>query len=668
MTIVTIPSETISLGTATHSLALPSGTAVDGFHDSDHDLVIDPDCDPKLVLRQLADGEEKPDCPCCGNDTGIPPYVTPDRITRTALPTTSFAGDHSLWQATATIPGEPVPTNNNNASSDLSICVACADGICSLDNTKRRRQIDDGDSDTDPWPSDDDDDDEDDFAFEEDEDEDSSSATDILTKSLTHPSTWEHGEGSWWQHMYNLVINRGARFGPRLQRGRIDPRVENYQFLSHSSMIHFQAQNARGQLTQVEEGLAGGIIPIYGCTGIVVVSDRGVYTAHIWEAPTFIPGPGMPTYDDTTRKMYWDFGVKQFLAKGNQNIVNPPSHALADLVKRGEPFARGSYNWIQVHIFGVAHHARPGPLYPEQMRDLEDEIRRYLGHVDDQAFYRHIYTRRTPPSEGATFTNTNDFFKDNAGLQLVAWQYAPAEEGPRLESSGTQKTRAFRLWWNKRIMVTKTWCDRGAVDCEVPCGRDMPERDSDRQTYIGPGGYAGSGSGTASGSGSRGRRDLMAIKPFTTDLSLVRRQDRSNPRLPPEFTEMFPSDLTDPRTWEYGSLDWWRRMYNVAVKYSATGDSSALLNVASGDDYSADHCVYRDLDNTGERGIGGGVTPLYGCTGLVVASNKGVYSAHFWEQPNFFPPPPARQNRKPELYGDEREMWNRRVTGTLRNG
>lgn len=78
--------------------------------------------------------------------------------------------------------------------------------------------------------------------------------------------------------------------------------------------------------------------------------------------------------------------------------------------------------------------------------------------------------------------------------------------------------------------------------------------------------------------------------------------------------------------------------------------------------------MYRDLDNTGQRGIGGGVTPLYGCTGLVVASNKGVYSAHFWEQPNFFPPPPQRQSRKPELYGDERKMWNRRVTGTLRNG
>lgn len=472
--------------------------------DDNDNIVIDPDCDPKLVLRQLADSDEKPDCPCCvsGNGTGLLPFVTPDRTTRTALPTTSFNGPHSLWEATATIHGEPVPTGDSELSA-LSICVACADGLCSLANSKGRRQVDDGDSDTDPWPESDDEDDEDGFAFEEDEDEDRSTATDILTRSLTHPSTWAHGEESWWLHMYNLVINRGARFGPRLQRGRIDPRLENYQFLSHSSMINFQAQDSRGQLVQVEEGLAGGIIPIWGCTGIVIVSDRGVYTAHIWEAPTFIPGPGMPSYDAATRRMYWDFGVKQFFARGNQNIVNPPSHALADLVRRGGPFARGSYSWIQVHIFGVAHHARPGPMYPEQMQDLEDELRRYLGHVDDREFHRHIYTRRTPPSEGATFLNSNEFFRDRAGLQLVAWQYAPAEESPRLGSSGTQRTRAFRLWWNKRVMVTKTWCNRGARDCEVPCGRDIPERDSDRQTYIGRGGYPGAGSGTASGSGSR---------------------------------------------------------------------------------------------------------------------------------------------------------------------
>lgn len=131
---------------------------------------------------------------------------------------------------------------------------------------------------------------------------------------------------------------------------------------------------------------------------------------------------------------------------------------------------------------------------------------------------------------------------------------------------------------------------------------------------------------------------------------------------------MFPDKFTGPDTWPYGSLDWWKRMYTVAVKYGATGEAGELLNIVSGDDYHPNHCVYRDLPNLGRAGTGGGVTPLYGCSGVVVASNKGVYMGHFWERPNFMPAPHFHQERAPHLYANEEALWERRVNGMLRNG
>ncbi|KAL2107060.1 hypothetical protein VUR80DRAFT_5731 [Thermomyces stellatus] len=656
--------------------------------DGNDDIFIDPNCDPKLVIRQIAEDDENPNCPCCYSRDGahLPPYQTPFRLSRTAVAPTSWTVEHSLWQATATIRGEPVPTDDPEDELEFEACVNCADGRCMLPNSKRRRQIDDEDEDTSPWPSSDDDD-EDELDFSEEEDQDPSTATDILTPGLTHPAVWQYGEDSWWRHMYDLVTNRGARFGPAVPPSKTDPVLRlTGSYMSHASMIHFDKTDDKGKLVRVEEGLAGGIIPIYGCTGIIIATDRGVYAAHIWEAPTFMTVPGRPREEESVRRLHWDINVNQFFARGHQNIVTPPSPALADLAKEDGPLRK--HSWIQVHTFAVRDPRNPDqPLYAEKMKEVEAEIQKHLGNVPDSNYFRHLYIRNPPRGTDGTTISSNEYYREYAGRSLVAWQYAPKEATPMPGEKKLQDMRAFRLWFNKRIITTKRWCDADTKDCAETCGREKAEKDPNRTTQIGGMGKPqseasgsgskpkDSGSGTkpgASGSGtkagpSRSGKQIRDVGP-AAPRSLVRRVPRSSPRLPPEFTQMFPDAFTDPRTWPYGSLDWWKRMYTVAVKYGATGDPSELLNIISGDDYEADHCVYRELPNLGHAGTGGGIAPLYGCSGLLVASNKGVYVGHFWERPNFMPPPDFHQQRKPELYGDERELWDRRVMGTLRNG
>ena len=641
--------------------------------DGKNDIFIDPNCDPKLVIRQLEEEDEKPNCPCCFSRDGgdFLPYQTPVRPTRTALATTSFTVEHSLWQATATIRGEPVPTSDKSDEPELELCMACSDGLCSLafDSQHHRRQSDDElelDEDSDEWPAYESDGDDDGLAFSEDEDQDRTSPNDILKTSLTHPLDWEYGQDSWWRHMYDIVVNRGARMGPRL---RNDP--NRLEYISHASLIRFERVDDKGNSARVEQGLAGGIIPLYGCTGIIIATDRGVYAAHLWEVPTFKPIPGRANEDETKRKMFWDQGVKQFFERGNQNIVNPPSPALADMFKKGGPLE--TYSWIQVHLFTVAHPDKPEPLYADKVAEVEKELKKYIGDIPDNSFQKHVYLRHSPMRDSAGILDSNEFYRSRPGLQLVAWQYAPKESWPKPGEQTRQRMRAFRLWWNKRIITTRRWCDKDAKDCEAVCERERPEQDPERGTQFG---WMGMRQPEASGSSRRPwpagwnkkSRDLSVIEPRAN--TLARRVPRvsRNPRLPAEFTEMFPSQLTDPKTWPYGSLDWWRRMYTVATRYGATGESRELLNVDSGDDYYANHAVYRDLPSEGGAGTGGGVTPLFGCSGLVIASNKGVYTAHFWEVPTFYPPSPIRQKAKPDLYGDEKAIWDRRVRDMLDNG
>ncbi|KAJ5146011.1 uncharacterized protein N7515_000575 [Penicillium bovifimosum] len=45
-----------------------------------------------------------------------------------------------------------------------------------------------------------------------------------------------------------------------------------------------------------------GVKGIYGCTLVIVVSEKGVYISHIWENPVFIDGCCMPTKDDWFKK------------------------------------------------------------------------------------------------------------------------------------------------------------------------------------------------------------------------------------------------------------------------------------------------------------------------------------------------------------------------------
>ena len=44
---------------------------------------------------------------------------------------------------------------------------------------------------------------------------------------------------------------------------------------------------------------AAGVNGIYGCTSVIISSEKGVYISHIWENPVFITGDWVPTDDNT---------------------------------------------------------------------------------------------------------------------------------------------------------------------------------------------------------------------------------------------------------------------------------------------------------------------------------------------------------------------------------
>lgn len=65
-----------------------------------------------------------------------------------------------------------------------------------------------------------------------------------------------------------------------------------------------QAGDASGQWFDFPTyGLGfAGVNGIYGCTSVIIVSEKGVYASHIWENSVFIDSDWKATDDDSFKK------------------------------------------------------------------------------------------------------------------------------------------------------------------------------------------------------------------------------------------------------------------------------------------------------------------------------------------------------------------------------
>ena len=610
--------------------------------------------------REVSSGPTASDCPCCISQTGstLPPFSTASRDPRPDVAPSSFTGSVSDWASTVTIPGQPIANNRimQCAACEGSVCVEWYGSEATVSETSLSRRDE----------------------------------PDLLQPFLTNPDGWKAGSFDWWRKAYDNVRLFGASFGPGIKnREKLDPVVRKWSHGSHAKFIPFDFTTSTGERIYREKGFIGGVTPIWGCTAILIATDRGVYTAHLWEVPTFKP-PGTLTRPRREAELEWDWRVTQFFKTGNEGIIDPKSPALAELAAEGREFSDVTRRWITVHIWTPYNTYNIGtPRFPNLVEKIDEELIHHL-KIEKSQIQRHLYMRKPPKDAFGNDINPHEFYSAQPGTSLVMYQYAPKEKNggqgeviqsgeddsedeesdhewdldywssdedanigkgkqparkpepkPKPDEKPGDKTgeepskpgpelRALRIWFDRKQVETKLWCPHGA-NCEEFCEREIGL--------------------------------LQQTSPTSTQaLSSFWRRAKGiiSPRTPRTHGGLFGDKLTHPDAWP-SRRAWWERVYHFVTSYGAVADP---MGVESGDDYSPNNAVYTPL---GDYGIGGGTGPLFGCTALLIATEKGVYVAHIWQRPTFVGASHDRHVRSPHLYEPE-ALWKRRITDLFELG
>lgn len=273
----------------------------------------------------------------------------------------------------------------------------------------------------------------------------------VFGDQLTTPPKSGIEEENWWNTMQDTVSTRGA--------GLYDAYTPPDDFVSDHAVFHEFG----------DKGFGTGIEPMWGCTGIVVMSNKGIYTARVWEVPTFVVpyNPENPTKWSYEEDSVWEGRLKMLLHNGYQ-AASPDAEdipALSGLANGTNAFAPDSRDWIHVQIItpitAITHgnSSETRPLYFNKIAKLRKELTSILDIKNEDVKIKTYSPRKDPGINGTngTVTDMEGYFDDNTGINLLAVQYAPAQ---RLRAGTKDETtlRAVRIWWDKSAYFTHFWC------------------------------------------------------------------------------------------------------------------------------------------------------------------------------------------------------------------
>ena len=226
------------------------------------------------------------------------------------------------------------------------------------------------------------------------------------------------------------------------------------------------------------------------------------------------------------------------------------------------------------------------------------------------------------------------YYANNPGIHMFVWQFAP-DAPARVARRGFKFVSAIRVFWDRQELWYYEWCPP-SKDCSAPARAYCSQRSA-----AGP-----------------SKREFLAI----------RREQAAEPTDTPTPTDDTPEESISgaplPIFWDELSSpedihedDWWRRMYDAVVPEGAVTD----VGYHSGDDFVGDDASFLPF---GDVPLVTGITPMWGCTGIVVFSNGGIYTARIWEVPTFVVP-----DEEENIFDyDEESVWKGRVVRLLTEG
>ncbi|KAF6820509.1 hypothetical protein CSOJ01_00765 [Colletotrichum sojae] len=279
-------------------------------------------------------------------------------------------------------------------------------------------------------------------------------------KGLTDPTTWPGGEQNWWDRMWKYVYHYcdGLTAMRKTDLGD-DVEVD----VGYSTMNH----DVFG-----DKGLAGSTGPFWGCSGILLITKKGIYTSHVWEVPNFsivAMAPG-----SFTPEVEFQSGVLDFLENGSDDR-NVRYLGVEQLKEETSIFDDLEENTLAV-IINMPCSVRnewefrvpmewtnaQGPAYPQQLQlwrekvvDLgfpEDRIRTNF-YTKNRKYWKNYAGKPEPKTPMHGYVPPDN---------LLTWQYHPAHVAEVVDGVEIVKPM-IRVWFENEVIFEQSWCPPGAV-------------------------------------------------------------------------------------------------------------------------------------------------------------------------------------------------------------
>ncbi|WQF82071.1 hypothetical protein CDEST_07085 [Colletotrichum destructivum] len=340
-------------------------------------------------------------------------------------------------------------------------------------------------------------------------------------QGLTRPETWPQGPQNWWDRMWRYVYHycdgltapRLTLDGERLEMGYSTMHADEFK----------------------DQGLAGATGPFWGCSGIVIVTKRGIYTSHVWEIPNFHKGTHNPTALDWAEE--FEEGILRFLKRGSGDRVGGYV-GIDQLEDSTDIFANRQEDTLAVILHVPSSMAFSGssqippnygdfdPRHAALVDRWADFIAGDLGFPRDK-IHKNIYVKG--PSYWPAYVeerrplNPMDMYMPPYGL--LHWQYHPAHVVETLADGTEIRKPTIRVWYEKFLIFEESWCLPGTVTARNDKGGGggscpMPAAPAAQSSLAASGG-SGSASSSASGRGTNQLSPTSAATRNSSSTSFV---------------------------------------------------------------------------------------------------------------------------------------------------
>ncbi|KAF6825178.1 hypothetical protein CMUS01_09929 [Colletotrichum musicola] len=286
------------------------------------------------------------------------------------------------------------------------------------------------------------------------------------SKGLTDPTTWPGGEQNWWDRMWKYVYH----YCDGLTAMRKTDLGDNVEVdVGYSTMNH----DVFG-----DKGLAGSTGPFWGCSGILLITKKGIYTSHVWEVPNFSIVGMMP--GSFTPDVEFQSGVLDFLENGSEDR-NVRYLGVEQLKAQTSIFDDLEENTLAVIIntpcsmrtdsdwrLPLGWLNEQGPAYPKKLEEWrrkvvdlgfpEERIRTNL-YNKNRNYWKNYAGKPVKP-----ITPMHGYVPPD---NLLTWQYHPAHVVEVVDGVEIVKPM-IRVWFENEVIYEQSWCPPGGGSCPMP--------------------------------------------------------------------------------------------------------------------------------------------------------------------------------------------------------